>query len=507
MKSPFYLLTIAALGLGGAAGWFARDALDLPATNLSHKDGEAVKKSEPALASSASSSPAVIAGTAPEHGKSEQHNPSGAHGPVIAEAAGAKPPGISEDARAAAFREGEFLTIDLLLAVNDRIAQVEFRGNGRDTMRMVATNRSSQPVRLSFPQGQTFESASGKVTLLRPQVLDLLAGETRLEELSTVALASTNELRESTYVAVSHLQGKLQPLLDHLASHPEVPAPAAQTAALAITENLPASAFAKFAEASDLPAEWNTAAFRVETFELLQALMLLRTIGYTDDDLAITIDPQTKIEAMIDPLAHAYALQYYRIDPENEWPYWKNELLKGAPNTRHYALHGIARNYPDVALEMLPQWVRETRTSRVYRLAAVQALAMVHRPEALELLKTLQGELGGDAEFAGAFSASIKYLGGVLDHPVAAAAPSVGFRLGGVNGEGGSGALTSLVAASLSPVIDEVSDALEVGENAGQAREAEVLGDVTAKAEAESAGMHEGAAKALPEEANQNRSK
>ena len=54
---------------------------------------------------------------------------------------------------------------------------------------------------------------------------------------------------------------------------------------------------------------------------------------------------------------------------------WKNELLNGDQGTRHYALYGIARFYPEIALQMLPNWAREKRTARVFRLAAVQALA------------------------------------------------------------------------------------------------------------------------------------
>jgi len=281
---------------------------------------------------------------------------------------------------------------------------------------MMATNRAGQPMRLSLPAGQAFEGTNGTVVVPRACTIDFAAGETRFEDFSTLATASTNRVADATFVASATPQPKLQAFLDYLADHPEVSASAAQTAALAILENLPASAFAKFAEVgSDLPVQWDTTAFKVETVEILQALMVLRGLGLPDDQLAITVDPQTKIEAMIDPLAHALAMQYYGIKPQEEWAYWKHELLEGDPSTRHYALHGIARYYPDTALPMLPQWVRETRTNKVFRLVAIQALAETQRLEALPVLRGLEQELGVETELGKAAHEAAGYLETVLN--------------------------------------------------------------------------------------------
>src|SRR6478609_9449254 len=128
------------------------------------------------------------------------------------------------------------------------------------------------------------------------------------------------------------------------------------------------------------------------------ALITLRAIGARDADLALTIDPQLKVEGMIEPATRSAAMRYYGITPETEWAYWKTELLSGEPTTRHYALYGIARFYPDVALDMLPRWVRETRTNPVYRLSAAQALADTQKPEALPILRQLVNELGEHTE-------------------------------------------------------------------------------------------------------------
>src|SRR5207237_9938795 len=112
-------------------------------------------------------------------------------------------------------------------------------------------------------------------------------------------------------------------------------APAMQTVVLALTENLPLKALAKFAPAS--AGEHNTDAFRVETGDLLAALTALRDCGAKMETFAIALDPQLRIEAMIAPLSREAAKRYYGISEKLEWEYWKHELLEGSPSTRHYA--------------------------------------------------------------------------------------------------------------------------------------------------------------------------
>jgi len=111
--------------------------------------------------------------------------------------------------------------------------------------------------------------------------------------------------------------------------------------------------------------------------------------------LAITVDPQLKSEAMIDPLAHALAMQYYKIPFDHEWSYWKNELLQGDPAIRHYALYGIARFFPEIAVQMLPKWARGMNLTPTYRHSAIRALAETGRPEALSVLHQFEFEFGG----------------------------------------------------------------------------------------------------------------
>ena len=324
------------------------------------------------------------------------------------------------------------LTLTLREALEKGTFSIEWRGNARDQLQMTAINRSGQAVRLTLPAGQAFESAHGYVLLPRTLHVDFRPGQTRLETLGTLATASTNVVEKVTFVPTPTEHPRLSELLAYLVEHPEVSLPAAQTAALVILENLPASAFARFAQAgSDLPSQWDASAFKVDTADLVRALLVLRQMGLPDEQLAITIDPQTRIEAMIDPLAHALAMQYYGIAPQEEWAYWKRELLQGEPSTRHYALYGIARYYPEVALQMLPGWVRESRTNPVFRQTAIRALAEICRPEALALLQTLEGELAKEPELRKAARDAIAYLETALKTRGDEAVP-VPFRFGGV---------------------------------------------------------------------------
>jgi hypothetical protein len=287
------------------------------------------------------------------------------------------------------------MTVDLPAAVEEDFVQAEFYGNGREKMSVSLTSKADKSIRLHIPQGLILQSNSSSVAVVRARNIDLKPGEFREEELQTVATTSANQVVKAAYMLTMLDEPKLFPLLKFLSQHPEISVGAAQTAALALTENLPVGAFSKFAQAGDdMPSKYDTSAFRVEVCDIISALAVLRGIGISDEQLALTIDPQLKIEAMIDPLAHASAMRYYGIESKKEWGFWKNYLLAGDESTRHYALYGIARFYPDIALQMLPDWVRETKTNPVYRISAVQALAETQRIEALSVLRQFQHEFG-----------------------------------------------------------------------------------------------------------------
>lgn len=305
----------------------------------------------------------------------------------------------------------EAAPIDLRTALRDKSLRAEFRGNGRDKLRGTLENISANPIQIALPAGCLFDSKTNSVVTVRTQSFSLKKGETLAAEMATVATASANKIGDAAYTLSPANVPRLDPLLSFVGEHPELQIGAIQTAALALIENLPVSAFAKFPRVGDdLPTKFDTSAFKVDVSEIIVALLALRDLGVSDAQLALTVDPQLKIEAMIDPLAHAFAMRYYAIAPEAEWEFWKTELLRGDVSTRHYALYGIARFYPDVALQMLPRWARETKTSQVFRLSAVQSLAETERPEAVSVLRQLEHEFGLQTEIGKAAHRAGNYL-------------------------------------------------------------------------------------------------
>ena len=323
--------------------------------------------------------------------------------------------------------------VELMDALTAGKVKVEGKGNGRERMWLTVSNQTAAQIALKFPVGQMFESERNVVVVVRPEGKELPASSTIEVSLQTAATRSLNKVAETAYRPTYNNVAKIEILLTHVQDHLELSPGAIQTAILALTENLPVSALAKFTPTGGaLPSRFNTDAFRVETFDLIQALAALREIGVKDRDLALTIDPQLKIEAMIEPLCRAAAMRYYGIAAETEWEYWRKELLEGDPSTRHYALYGIARFYPEIALEMLPRWVRETKTNPVYRLSAIQALADTQRPEALTMLQTLVDELGPETDLGKAAAGAAKYLDTHLAK-VAAIRTKVVFRSSGAD--------------------------------------------------------------------------
>jgi hypothetical protein len=301
--------------------------------------------------------------------------------------------------------------VGLAEAITQESITADFSGNGRDRMQATVRNLSGKALRLHFKEGQLFASGEKNVVVIRPVDMDIPKGKTQKQELQTAATRSTNTLGNTAYRPAIYTMGNLDPLLGLVMERPDASIGAIQTAVLALTENLPVVAFAKFPEpGSDLPSKFDTNAFKVEVADIICALALLRDIGVPDEQLALAVDPQLKIEAMIDPLAHASAMRYYGISSNAEWDYWKHELTSGEESTRHYALYGIARYFPQVALDMLPRWARETRTSPVFRLSAIRALALTERPQALSELRQLEHELAGEDSLGNAAHRSADLL-------------------------------------------------------------------------------------------------
>jgi hypothetical protein len=319
-----------------------------------------------------------------------------------------------------------FEATELITAVEQGFIQANIHGNGRDSMHAQLRNNSPTPLKLSVPAGQVFENGRNVVITLRATEVEVMPAQTAELTLGTAALLSSNKLGDAPYKLSYQYVSRISAFLRWLGDHPEVTAPAAQTAVLALMENLPVNAFAKFAPANGIVSKLDTDAFRVETSDLIGALTALKASNSRVESLAIANDSQLKLELMIEPLSREAAKRFYGISEESEWDFWKHELLQGDPSTRHYALFGIARFYPEIALEMLPKWVREPKTHPVYRMSAIQAIADTQRPEALSLLMTLSAEVGAETELGKAAAQAATFLDQRLSQMVQA--PVVAFR-------------------------------------------------------------------------------
>jgi hypothetical protein len=319
-------------------------------------------------------------------------------------------------------------SVELRPAVDRGLLKADFTGNGREKLQAEISNPGTEPITVRVSFGQVFISGRNTVVAIRNTQITLASGKTGTLSVPTAALRSTNRIGASTYQLTARTVPKIDLLLTHAQDHPELSPAALQTAILAQLENLPLSSVCKFTAAgSDLPTRFDTSHFRVETREVIVALGALREIGVRDREIALTVDPQLKIEAMIDPSSRAAAMHYYGITSEKEWPFWKTQLLEGDLATRHYALYGIARFYPEIALEMLPKWAREKRTTPIFRLTAVQALSETNRPEALVLLSDLVSELGRNTELGRAAFDAAQLLDATL-RKTTEASRAVAFR-------------------------------------------------------------------------------
>jgi hypothetical protein len=319
--------------------------------------------------------------------------------------------------------------VDLQTALEQGSIKAEFKGNGRETLAAVIVNKTKSRLQVKVEVGQVLESGRGAVVIVRPSAIEIEPGQTAQASFQTAATRSSNHVEEATYVLTYNHVPRIELFLTYAQEHLELSPAAIQTAILALTENLPLSSVAKFNSASsELSSRFNTDAFRAETFDIISALAALKAMGIPDSAVAMTVDTQLRIEAMIDPLCRPTALRYYAITPENEWTYWKTELLSGNPTTRHYALYGIARFYPDIAIDMLPKWARETKTNAVLRLAAVQALADTHRPEVVNILKQLADDLGRETELGRAARGAALALDQRLGQMASAKTAAVNFR-------------------------------------------------------------------------------
>jgi hypothetical protein len=319
--------------------------------------------------------------------------------------------------------------VDIQTAIQQNRIRAEFRGNGRESLSGNFSNTDTKPLKVRSEVGLVLESGKNAVVLVRPLEVEVEAGKSTAATFLTAAIRSSNRVEELSYQVTANHVPRIELFLTYVQDHLELSPAAIQTAILALNENLPLRSVAKFTAAgSELKSRFNTDAFRVETHDIVTALTALRDMGVSDAAIAMTVDPQLRIEAMIEPLCRPVAMNYYGITPENEWNFWRDELLSGEPSTRHYALYGIARFYPEIAVEMLPKWACETKTSPVLRLAALQALAETQKPEAVAILNVLVEVLGRETELGRAAAGAALALDQRLAQIASVRSSTVAFR-------------------------------------------------------------------------------
>ncbi len=288
------------------------------------------------------------------------------------------------------------LAIPLRQAIANGQVSAKFHARSRDQLSIRLRSMTREALEVEIPSGTVFERGDEQLVFVKSRQLVLAPGTETHHVAATVSATGAFSGPGEFFLTGGRIS-TLAVLLPYAESHPEVSPAVLQTAVLVLTENLPLSVFAKFKlVAGDSPAVPHAEDLRVDNRTIIRALRLLKEIGVPMDRVALNTDPQLLIEAMTDPLAHAEALEFYEIPREKEWEFWKAYLEYGDPATRHYALHGIAQYFPNVAVNMMGKWAKAGHLDDSLRISAIEALAKTGRVEALSVLAQLRQELSPD---------------------------------------------------------------------------------------------------------------
>jgi hypothetical protein len=286
-------------------------------------------------------------------------------------------------------------------------------GDGSPLLKANAVNATDAPLSWSFAAGTLFSNGTGQVVLLR-DVSGSVPAKGQAE--STLPVAATNTSKGQLTGAFTRLAGSisaLEPLLKIIAGNKSLSPGAMQTAVLAICQNVSLDAISSVPTNLRPPSLENNdpLPFRESTPDIMSAFILLQEAGLDTRKMAMTGDPEFKLLAMLNPESHGTAKTFFGISDAQEWSYWRNQLLAGDPELRHYALYGIARYYPEVALQMLPHWVRTANVSHSYRVSAAWALALIDDRRARMELTGLRQELAGDPTMRQALDRALRHWG------------------------------------------------------------------------------------------------
>ena len=266
------------------------------------------------------------------------------------------------------------------------------RGNGIDRLDVKVVNQSAQAMSYKLGIGGIFRAGGNAVMLVEPLNEEIEAGATREFRLQTVPIRLDNRAAEAPFRKVEGGSEVLQPLVEALSEGQVDDVKALGTAAILLNSDPTLAEIAAF-PALDEDAQSRSGtpeSARRGAAELIEALLFLERRGVDTSGLEVAGDPQLKLEAMVKPETNRMAREFYGIeDRRRHWNYWRSTLLEGDTRLRHYALYGIGRFFPEVAIEMMPEWARNRKIIPIYRLSAVYALGLTGNPGALERLEAL----------------------------------------------------------------------------------------------------------------------
>ena len=280
-----------------------------------------------------------------------------------------------------------------------------------ESLKATAVNPANAPLNWSFPAGTLFSNGVGNVVLLRDATGSVPPGATAQFVLPVAVTDTSKGLLSGNFSRQDESMPELQPLLKVIAGKKSLSFGAMQTAVLALSENIPLEDVSSFPPNLRPPSVVSSdpMPFRVSTPDIMSALALLQAAGVDTGKMAMTGDPGFKLMTMLNPESHAAAKALFGISNGQEWSFWRHQLLAGDPALRHYALYGIARYYPDVALQMLPNWVRTASVPRSFRVSAAWALALIDDGRAQLELVALRQELADDPAIRQALDRALRH--------------------------------------------------------------------------------------------------
>ncbi len=300
--------------------------------------------------------------------------------------------------------------VDLIPAVRDQQLAATFSGNGRESLVVDLRNLTNSTLKTTILPGQIFTTADSAAQIVCTQTTALTVPSKQINRsrIPSAAIRLSNTLGNYVFLPAETRLPSLEPLWSALARFPDATPATIQTAILLMLEDPPLAHFAKFQlSAKEKIKSTPPDTFKVATQDIILALGIL-TKAVPEKYFRLIESSQLRLEALIDPKSHDAAIVFYNINPEHQFDFWRTELAHGDPSTRHYALYGIARYYPDVAFEMLPKWIREPRTPAIYRQHAAYALAEIPSTEALKALTQLRAQLNADESIVPALDAALR---------------------------------------------------------------------------------------------------